>query len=141
MLNETTTQVILRDGQVEIHIITDMDHLVTTLKDNQAWLMGDTSEVMPGGLSSDQQELFIKSAFEKEVSLSVNQKKLTFERVVFKKTNHDHGTEIVLQARHSFANVTGVTMSFPKSLGTVHASFVRPQYKVLNAGDDVHVVF
>ncbi|WP_206705458.1 hypothetical protein [Marinomonas colpomeniae] len=141
MLNETSAQVILRDGQVEISIITDMVHLVATLQDNQAWLMGDISEVMPEGLSADQQELFIKKAFEEAVYVSVNQKKLTFERVVFKKTNHGHSTEIVLQARHSFANVTDVTASFPKSLGTVHASFVRPQYKVLNAGDDAHVVF
>ena len=41
VLNETSAQVILRDGQVEVRLITDIDHLVSVLQNEQAWLMGD----------------------------------------------------------------------------------------------------
>jgi hypothetical protein len=142
-INETSAQVILRDGQVEVRVITDREHLVSVLQSNQAWLMGDIDEIMPTDLSDDQQVAFIKKALKQAFSLSVNQQKLTFDRVEFEVTDseHEHGAEIVFQARHSFSNVADITISFPKSLGSVHASFVKPQYKLLNAGDATQIVF
>jgi hypothetical protein len=140
-LEETSAQVILRDGQVEVRVLTDLPHLILALQNNQAWLMGDINEVMPTDLSADQQVDFIKDALKQTFSLSMNQQPLTFERVVITNTHHEHGTEIVFQARHSFAKVTDISVSFPKSLGDVHASFVKPQYKLLNAGDTANIAF
>jgi len=54
-LEETSAQVILRDGQVEVRVLTDLPHLILALQNNQAWLMGDINEVMPTDLSADQQ--------------------------------------------------------------------------------------
>ncbi|WP_198515443.1 hypothetical protein [Marinomonas sp. ef1] len=140
-LDETSAQVILRDGQVEVRIFTDMANLISALQSNQAWLMGDINDVMPTDLSDKQQEDFVKDALKQTLSLSVNQQKLEFERVVITHTHHEHGAEIILQARHSFAKVTDISASFPKSLGSVHASFVKPQYKLLNVGETADIVF
>ena len=142
ILDETTAQVILRDGQVEVRVFTDMSYLILALQNNQSWLMGDINEVMPTDLSEDQQERFIKEALKQTFSLSVNQQKLTLDRVELTNDHHEHDVEIVFQARHSFVRVTDLSVSFPKSLGSVvHASFVKPQYKILNAGDTANIVF
>ncbi|MCZ2720104.1 hypothetical protein O1D97_00225 [Marinomonas sp. 15G1-11] len=138
-LEETSAQVILRDGQVEVRVLTDMDHLILTLQNDQAWLMGDIDAVMPDGLTHDQQEVFIKNALKATFSLFVNRQSLPFERVAV--ANHGHDTEIVFQARHAFAKVTDITISFPKSLGSVHASFVKPQYRILSADDTATIIF
>lgn len=143
VLNETSAQVILRDGQVEVRLITDIDHLVSVLQNEQAWLMGDIEQVMPTNLSERQQEDFIKNALAKNMTLLVNQQAIAYERVVVetKTSGSSHGEEIVFQAKHDFANVDDIALSFPKNLGSVHASFVKPRYQYLGAGDTGHVVF
>ncbi|MFT6925712.1 MAG: hypothetical protein ACJAZP_001301 [Psychromonas sp.] len=140
-LNDTSAQVILRDGQVEVRVITDIDHLISALQDNQAWLLGDIDTVMPENLSAVQQADFIKKALKQKMHLMVNNKVISFERVTLaNNTNTDRG-EIVFQAQHAFPEVKNVSISFHKSLGAVHVSFVKPQYKLLSAGERADVVF
>ena len=105
--------------------------------------MGDIEQVMPTNLSEQQQEDFIKNALAKNMTLLVNQQAIAFERVVVetKTSGSSHGEEIVFQAKHDFANVDDIALSFPKNLGSVHASFVKPRYQYLGAGDTGHVVF
>ena len=140
-LNDTSAQVILRDGQVEVRVITDIDHLISALQNNQAWLMGDIDTVMPANLSAGQQEDFIKKALKQKMRLIVNAQVISFERVTLaNNTNTDRG-DIVFQAQHDFPEVTELSISFHKSLGAVHVSFVKPKYKLLSAGESADVVF
>jgi hypothetical protein len=138
-LNETSAQVILRDGQVEVRIITDIDHLISALQSNQAWLMGDIDTVMPANLSASQQEVFIKNALKQKLILIVNEQVISFERVTLANNCNTASAEIVFQAQHAFPEVTDISISFHKSLGAVHVSFVKPQYKLLSAGESAHV--
>lgn len=69
VLNETSAQVILRDGQVEVKIITDMNYLVSRLQNNQAWLMGDIEKVMPENLSDNEQQSVIKKTLKQGTHL------------------------------------------------------------------------
>ena len=142
VLKNTTAQVILRDGQVEVKVLTNAEHLISALQSEQAWLMGDIDKLMPTNLSAEQQEEFVKNALNQKTSLRVNQQVIVFERVVFTTSNNEaHDLEIVFQAKHSFTTVDELAISFPKSLGAVHASFVKPQYKLLGAGDTAKIKF
>ena len=105
--------------------------------------MGDIDKLMPTNLSAEQQEEFVKNALKQKTSLRVNQQVIVFERVAFTTSNNNeaHDLEIVFQAKHTFTTVDELAISFPKSLGAVHASFVKPQYKLLGAGDTAKIKF
>lgn len=143
VLKDTTTQVILRDGQVEVKVLTNAEHLISALQSEQAWLMGDIDKLMPTNLSAEQQEEFVKNALKQKTSLRVNQQVIVFERVAFTTSNNNqaHDLEIIFQAKHTFTTVDELAISFPKSLGAVHVSFVKPQYKLLSAGDTAKIKF
>lgn len=141
VLNETTAQVILRDGQVEVRVTTGIDHLVSALQNDQAWLLGDIDAVMPDNLSASEQEAFIKNALQQKTRLIVNQQVVSFEQVSLTKNALTHSSEIVFQAKHTFPEVTDLSIAFHKILGPVHASFVKPQYKLLSAGESANVAF
>ena len=149
-MNETTAQVILRDGQVEVKVYTDLEHLISALQSNQAWLMGDIDAVMPENLDLSQQQAFVVDALKQSMNLQVNGKMLSFDNAILEtdtRESHSHGTsdghgrEIVFQAKHSFSQVSELSISFHKSLGAVHASFVKPQYKLLASGETAQMVF
>jgi hypothetical protein len=144
LLNETTAQVILRDGQVEVKVYTDLAHFSAALQSDQAWLLGDIDAVMPENLNASQQETFIINALKQKMFLMVNGKPLSVE-VAYLGTivdkNDADTREIIFQARHSYSKVTELSVSFHKSLGAVHTSFVKPQYKLLSVGETAHMVF
>ena len=140
-LNETTAQVTLRDGQVEVKVITGIDHLVSALQSHQAWLLGDTDAVMPTNLSTSEQEEFIKKALQQKTSLKVNKQVISFERVTFSKDSDTDSGEIVFEAKHSFPEVTDISISFHRGLGAVHVSVVKPQYRLLGVGESADIVF
>lgn len=140
-LNETTAQVILRDGQVEITVITATDHLVAALQNDRAWLLGDIDTIMPADLSPKQQTDFIEKALKQKTSLKVNKQVIRFERVTFSNDSETDVGEITFQAKHSFAEVSDLSISFHKGLGAVHVNVVKPQYKLLGAGERAHIVF
>ena len=134
VLKETNAQIILRDGQVEIKLITAIDHFIVALQNNQAWLMGDIDDVMPTDLSVNQQQQFIKKALKQKTHLTINNKKISVERIVLT-TNNSGNDEITFQASHQFNEVNEISISFHQSLGTVHINVVKPQYKLLGAGE------
>ena len=59
VLKETSARIILRDGQVEVRIFTDMKRWKTRLQSNQAWLLGDIKQVMPLGLTTKETKDFV----------------------------------------------------------------------------------
>ena len=138
-LSETTAQVILRDGQIEVIVTTDLKRLSSALQNSEAWLLGDIETVMPTDLSIEQQEHFIKNALIKKMNLVINKQVITFDRVAFSKlSDTDHQT-IVFQAQHSFSNVNELSVSFHKSLGSVYVNFIKPQYQKVTAGNAAHI--
>jgi hypothetical protein len=141
VLNETTAQVILRDGQVEVKVITATDHLVEALQNDQAWLLGDIDMIMPAGLTLKQQGEFIEKALQQKTSLTVNQQVIRFERVTFSSNPMTRVGELMLQAKHVFPEVKDLSISFHKALGPVHMSVVKPQYKLLSAGESAKISF
>ena len=140
-LNQTTAQVILRDGQVEVKVITATNHIVAALQNDQAWLLGDIDTIMPADLSQKQQGVFIENALEQKTSLRVNKQVIRFERITFSNNPKTETSEIVFQAKHSFPDVSDLSISFHKGLGAVHVNVVKPQYKLLGVGETAHVVF
>jgi hypothetical protein len=140
VLEQTNAQVILRDGQVEIKVIAENDRLIAALQNDLAWLMGEIDTVMPASLSVTQQQDFMTNALDQKTQLTVNKQLINFEQV--KVINQDeHTLSFVFQARHQFADVTDISISFPKTLGSVHVSVIKPQYKLVNAGESAHVSF
>jgi len=139
-LNGTSAHIILRDGQVEVKVITDTAHLAATLQSDQAWLMGDIEQVMPGNLSINDQQSYIKNMLLQSTHLQINNQKIAFEQALFNIYPNQHD-EIVLLARHKVSKVTDVALTFSKSLGAVHTNIVKPQYSLLSAGETVHASY
>lgn len=147
-ITATNAQVILRDGQVEIRIITDIEHLIANLQSEQAWLLGDVASIMPANLNTQAQQEFIKTALKQKLVLKVNDQLLTIERMNFThavKTHTDehhaisNSREMVFFAQHAINKVTDIAISLHPSLGPVHINFVKPQYKIIAPGQSVHV--
>jgi hypothetical protein len=123
--------------------MTDMAHLSENLQSDQAWLMGDIDKVMPSNLNTQAQLDFINTSFLQLMNIQVNQQLIKFEAASVENNtiNNKKLTEIVLQASHSISKVNTIHITFPAILGTVHASFVKPQYKLLKPGESSTIVF
>jgi hypothetical protein len=134
VLEETSAQIILRDGQAEIRVITDIDHLISALQSNQSWLLGDTSSVMPTELSASEKEEFIKSELAKGIDLTINKAVIGFDQIVLINKDDSSDDEIIFLAQHPFSEVNQLSVSFHKSLGDVHVNVVKPIYKLLESG-------
>jgi len=144
-LKETTARITLRDGQVEVRLWVDMNQWKARLQDNQLWLLGDIRQVMPTGLNPAQIRTFIKQVAINEITLSLNSQTqpLKFLFVSDSQNNSQHAnyTELVFSSKHTLAVVEQIDIRFPKSLGTVHASFVKPKYQSFPSGKKIRVKF
>ena len=143
--NETSARITLRDGQVEVRIWLDMSRWHKRLQDNQAWLLGDIRQVMPAELTPTQTRAFVKNVLTDETSLTVNNQSvalilLTISEPKGNAKNRGY-TEVVLSSKHQRSLVENVEIVFPISLGTVHASFVKPKYQMVAAGTKAQVSF
>lgn len=137
---ENSANIILRDGQVEVRIIINLFAWEKVLQDNRAWLIGDTDHVMPSGLNTKKKDEYLKSLLKNKTHISINGKPvpLANARIIKPENNHHaHEIEIVLTGKHTFASPEKVSIELPKSLGTVHARFVKPVYTVLKPGKRV----
>lgn len=144
-LKETSARITLRDGQVEVRIFTDFNRWQTRLQSNQAWLLGDIKQIMPLGLTTKETKDFLSKLLNGETTLMMNNESvpLTLKRISVPQNSTDHHeyTELVLTAKHTFSLVEQVNIRFPKSLGAVHASFVKPKYQLVTAGSSAQVLF
>jgi len=145
VLKETNARITLRDGQVEVRLWVDMNRWQKNLQDNQAWLLGDLNQVMPATLTAKETNTYIKKVLSKETMLTLNNQKILLTVVSIlpeKKTaKHHEYSELVLSSKHSIAQVKTLNIGFPKSLGAVHASIVKPKYKMVAAGANARVLF
>lgn len=145
VLKETSARITLRDGQVEVRILTDFKRWKASLQNNQAWLLGDIKKIMPLGLTTKETKGFVSKLLNEETSLMMNNQAiaLTLKTISVPQNSAEHHeyTELVLTAKHAFSSVEQVNIQFPKSLGAVHASFVKPKYQLVTAGSSAQVSF
>lgn len=144
-LKETTARISLRDGQVEVRLWLDLNRWLSHLKDSQAWLLGDNQQVMPLGLTPKETEQYVENILHNQIALTLNNQSISLQlsTVLAAKNStesHDY-TEFVLTGRHKQSSVEQLNIAFPKSLGAVHASFVKPKYQLVSAGRSVQVSY
>ena len=132
------------DGQAEIFLQLDLPHWQAKLQDNQAWLTGEISELMPAKLPPKQKQQFLKSLLLKQVRIGINDEQLALEQVTFLPQNqHDHHdfALVKLVGRHKQSRVDKLKIHFPPSLGAVYTSVIKPQYQMIPAGKTGHISF
>jgi len=144
-LKETSARITLRDGQVEVRVLTDFKRWKTRLQSNKAWLLGDVKQIMPLGLTVKETNKFVAKLLSEETLLMINNQSvpltLNIISVPQKSTEHHEYTELILTAEHTFLSVEQINIRFSKSLGAVHASFVKPKYQLVTAGSSANVSF
>jgi len=144
-LKETSARISLRDGQVEVRLWLGMNRWKSHLQDSQAWLLGDNQQVMPLGLTPKETKLYVESVLHKQISLTLNNQSVSLQLMTLSapknSTEHHDYTELVLTGKHKQSSVEQLNIAFPKSLGAVHVSFVKPKYQLVSAGDSVQVSF
>ena len=146
-LKENSAEVIMRDGQIEIRLMVNMARWQSLLQNDQAWLLGDTLQVMPKHLTASQKHAFLSNFVSQNTQLSVNDSPIkmgvlyfpdlaTFENESENKDadHHDKYSEIALTAQNKQAHVNHISLALPKSLGNVHSRFVQPSYQLIKAG-------
>lgn len=133
-------QLILRDGQAELHIYFTLSHVLSTYKSERAWLLGDIKQVMSSELSEVEQQEFLTDAFSQTTILNINDNPVVFEESQYQSFNNDQA-QIVLYAQHHESRVNTATVSFPLPLGYVQLNVVKPRYFIVNAGEQTTVQF
>ena len=147
-LKENSAQIIMRDGQVEIRLMVNMTRWQSLLQSDQAWLMGDTLQVMPKHLNDKQKSLFLNKLITQNTQVSINDTPVRMGILYSPDSidiNNDHHSdeyhEIVLSAQHKQGHVNSIILSLPKSLGNVHSRFVQPRYRLIKAGSQTQISF
>jgi len=139
-LSQTSAQVILRDGQVEVRLLIDIGHWQVALEDPTAWLTGETDLLManaelPGVEQTDHLANYLATA----INLQLEQQSMLFTTAGYTSYSEEDATqrfvEFRFSAQHSFAHPQAMSVQFPSSLGEVHISVVQPLYGLLSAGE------
>ncbi len=136
-LKETTARITLRDGQVKVRIQANLQAWEKHLQDDQAWLTGQVDQIMPKNLLQQQRVNFLKELLINQTQLKINGEKIAFESVSFPQKilpSHNHYSDIVLTSRHANTLIKNLTVQFPKTLGAVYSSLIRPEYRLIKAG-------
>jgi len=140
---QNSAQIILRDGQVEVRLLVDIETWQTVLSDPGAWLTGETdllltdADLTPDALTDKLAE-YLTGA----IQLKLEQETLVFSSAGSQhyETGHEDETgqglvEFRLSAQHAFAHPKGLSVQFPASLDDVLVSVVQPQYGLIQAGE------
>ena len=142
-LKETTARITLRDGQAEVRVRLDITRWQTKLQNNQAWLLGDIQQVMPLDITAKEKKIFIENILTSETLLILNNQKvpLTLLSISAPKNSQDHHdySELILSSSHNIAVIEKLKIRFPKSLGAVHSSVVKPKYQLIPAGQSAEI--
>ena len=139
---QNSAQIILRDGQVEVRLLIDIDDWQTILSDPSAWLTGETDLLLTqADLSSDALNDKLAEYLAGAIELKLEQEALVFMSESYQayETGHEDEAgqglvEFRLSAQHAFARPKGLSVQFPASLANVLVSVVQPQYGLVTAG-------
>ncbi|MCO7191028.1 MULTISPECIES: hypothetical protein [unclassified Pseudoalteromonas] len=144
VLENNKARLTLRDGQAELRLQVNMQHWQHTLQNPQAWLLGDTTAVMPPNQSSQEIQSFIAHLLETMTKLHLNNTMVALQlKSLHTSKHHPEQAELILLGEHTHAGQTieQVSLTLPPSLGPVHLSVTRPQYRMLSAGKTAHISF
>ena len=143
-LQQTTARVILRDGQIEIRIVFDATRWQNKLQNPKAWLTHNTEKVMPKGLAADEIVQFLNDLMLQHSKLEVNGKNqpLMLRSATYDRhgSGHHRLSEVILQSDHKQV-VKDVTVTLPKSLGSVLFNYVQPRYQNVAEGQTSYMQF
>jgi hypothetical protein len=138
---QNSAQIILRDGQVEVRLLVDIDAWQSILSDPSAWLTGETDLLLTqADLSSDALNDKLGEYLAGAITLKLEQEALVFMSESYQayETGHEDEAgqglvEFRLSAQHAFAHPKGLSVQFPASLANVLVSVVQPQYGLVTA--------
>jgi hypothetical protein len=134
-LAQTSSQLILRDGQAELRLYVDIETWLMRLQDPQAWLLGDTEVLLTEPqLTSSRLNVELYKLLENGVKLTIDGKPIPLSPIKTADSQHSHVVEFRFSATHTFQSPQEIEIRFPKSLGDVHFSLSRPVYSQLPAG-------
>ncbi|MGF1719644.1 hypothetical protein L4D20_06305 [Vibrio kyushuensis] len=138
-LKQTSAQITLRDGQVELRLYINRDLWLTQLQDHQAWLTGLNSVLLlEDDLSSTDLAGKLMSVILTETTIRLDG--YTVELATIKSDSNplsDHLLEFRFSASHTLQNPSLIETTFAQSLGDVHLSVTRPIYRNLAQGSTV----
>lgn len=138
-MKQHTSQITVRDGQVEVLMHLDSHKWLAKLADHHSWLLGDTETVIDTALEPEEKANRLEQLLNKEMSLSVNGKGVILK--VDKLTYYDSLLHLRVLASASISvpstKVSRVTVKYPKSLGAVYTSVIKPQFKLVTADKTV----
>lgn len=143
-IKQTTARVTLRDGQVEVRIHTNVKAWAIKSQDNQAWLLGEIDNILPKNATNKETVDFLKSQITKSTYIEIMGEKLSLQLAEFPAVisdSHDSNTDIILTTQHKHSHVNSITMQFPKSLGSVYTTVVKPQYRIIPVGEKNTIQF
>lgn len=146
-IKETTCRVTFRDGQVELELYTNISRWESILSNSERWMLGDTDVLMPSDLDPLGRAVFVQKLLLEKLKLTVKNTLVHWEVSQFPLQldgtgdgSSLHGEPIILQSKLNSMELGEVSIAFPKSLGPVHVSFVRPIYRLLAPGQPVTVM-
>ena len=140
---QNSAQIILRDGQVEVRLLVDIETWQTVLSDPGAWLTGETDLLLTDAdLTPDALTVKLAEYLTGAIQLKLEQETLVFSSAGSQhyETGHEGETgqglvEFRLSAQHAFAHPKGLSVQFPASLDDVLVSVVQPKYGLIQAGE------
>lgn len=148
-LEQTSAQIIMRDGQVELRLFLDVEHWVEKLQDPTAWLTGESNFIFINPDStietntSTQGTGFTSTYISKlsdylfsEIRIQLDSGNIQLIAVdQIKYLDQSALMEFRFSGQHSISNPQSIDVQFPVSLGDVHISIVQPQYGLVHAGE------
>ncbi len=140
-LEQTSAQIIMRDGQVEIRLYVDVEHWLEKLQDPTAWLTGESDFLLLQSEVDLLEEyptyiLGLGNYLVQKIILLIDNDLLVLTPV--NQTRYSDQSALMefrLSAQHSNSNPKNIDIQFPVSLGEVHVSVVQPQYGFAPAGE------
>ncbi|EPJ55415.1 MAG: hypothetical protein OFPI_03930 [Osedax symbiont Rs2] len=136
-MTNSSAQVILRDGQLEIRLLVDRKEWQRKLHDANGWLTGRTNALLTAQMSGAEITATLTKLLVNHTKVIVNQQRLLLrlDKTPNNSLNNEHDLiQFRLSSAHSFSSLESLLVAFPASLGDVYVSVVRPKYQLINAG-------
>ena len=142
-MKQHTSQVTVRDGQVEVVLHLDGDKWFAKLADHHSWLLGDTEMVIDESLAAEAKIKKIETLLRQEIQLRVNKQQvpLTIEKLSYYDSLLHLRVLLLASSKVSSVEVKEVALKYPKSLGQVYTSIAKPQYKLATADKQIEFQF
>lgn len=142
-MKQHTSQVTIRDGQVELVLHLDGDKWLAKLADHHSWLLGDTEMVIDENLTAEVKIKKVETLLRQEMQLRVNKQEvpLTIEKLSYYDSLLHIRVLLSASSEVSSVDVKDVALKYPKSLGQVYTSIAKPQYKLATADKQIEFQF